>query len=74
MNAYDITFQMRCFGLDRDDAFRALQDAVYDNPDIVFTSVTKCKEVNTRTSQEEMTIMIEHAIEEVVLSLPDIEA
>tara|TARA_R110002072_G_scaffold301433_1_gene481156 strand:+ start:521 stop:745 length:225 start_codon:yes stop_codon:yes gene_type:complete len=74
MKAYDITFQMRCFGLDRDDAFMALQDAVHDNPDLVFTSVTKCKEVNTRTSKEEMTIMIEHAIEEVVLALPEVEA
>ena len=74
MRAFDITFKLRCYGCSRDDAFRALQDSVYDNPDLVFTSVTGCEEAHSRSSKEEITIMIEHAIEEVVLSLPEIEA
>jgi len=74
MKAYDFTFTLRAYGSDPDVAFNALTDVLDNNPALLFSNVIDYEEIETEEVKEEVSVMIEHAIEEVVCSLPEGEA
>jgi hypothetical protein len=74
MKAYDFTFTLRAYGTDPDVAFNALTEVLDDNLSLLFTNVVDYEMVPEEEAEDEITVMIEHAIEEVVCSLPEGEA
>jgi len=74
MKAYDFTFTLRAYGSDPDVAFNALTDVLDKNPALLFSNVIDYEEIKSEEVEEEVSVMIEHAIEEVVCSLPEGEA
>ncbi len=74
MKTYDFHFTLRAYGLDCDQAFSALAQCLDENPALMFTNIVDYEEVDDEESKEEITTMIEHAIEELVCSQEEGEA
>ncbi len=74
MKTYDFHFTLRSYGLDCDQAFNALAQCLNKNPSVMFTNVVDYEEVTDEESREELTTMLEHAIEEMVCSQEEGEA